>query len=291
MLGISFIKRYSNIMKTALTFDDVQIVPNYSEVPTRKGISGKCRITKTWELKIPITSAPMDTITEWEMAKTLADLGAIGFIHRFMDIEEQVTHVRRACQERKMLGGIIGAAVGVKSDYLSRAVKLKEAGASVILIDVAHGHHIAVKRSIKLIKEACKNIDIIAGNVATYRGALALCKWGVDAIRCGIGGGCFLPNSLVWTNEGYQPIQNIRAGDKALTHTGQYKPVTTIYQFDRDEEILEINDIKCTKNHEFYVIHKNDADKINNDKDLHKYAKWIRAQNLTEDYVLIERLD
>ena len=278
-------------MKTALTFDDVQIEPGYSDIPTRSICKTVAKISKTFLVTLPVLSAPMDTVTEGNMAFALGKMGGVGFIHRFMPIEEQCYHVKNIVQAYPSM--LVGAAVGVKEDYLERAGALIASGARLILIDVAHGHHLLVKTAIKKIKNIRAHIifDIVAGNVATYKGAKDLCKWGADSIRCGIGGGCFIPDSLVWTEKGYKPIQNIRTNDKVLTHTGQYKSVTAIYQFDRDEEILEINDIKCTKNHEFYAIHKNDADKINNDEELHKYAKWIQAQNLTEDYLLIECLD
>ena len=76
-------------MKRYLTYDDVNIVPKYSELESRSDVDLTSRLTKNIELQIPIVSSPMDTVTGFEMAWAISHLGGIGFIHRFMDIERQ----------------------------------------------------------------------------------------------------------------------------------------------------------------------------------------------------------
>jgi IMP dehydrogenase len=76
-------------MKKTLTFDDVNIVPKYSEVMSRENVDLTTKFTKLKELQIPIVSSPMDTVTGWKMAKEMMDLGGVGVIHRFNTIEEQ----------------------------------------------------------------------------------------------------------------------------------------------------------------------------------------------------------
>jgi IMP dehydrogenase len=83
----------------------------------------------------------------------------------------------------------IAAAVGANGDYLERAKKLIDAGADIILIDVAHGHHSNVKNAIQTIKEYYPLTDVIAGNIATAEAARDLCDWGADGLRVGVGGG------------------------------------------------------------------------------------------------------
>ena len=76
-------------MKTYLTYDDVNIVPKYSELGSREDVKFNTRFTKNTELTIPIVSSPMDTITEEKMAVEMMDWGGVGIIHRFMDIDKQ----------------------------------------------------------------------------------------------------------------------------------------------------------------------------------------------------------
>ena len=76
-------------MKEYLTYDDVQILPKYSEVEHRSDCSTSTKVTKNYKLDIPIVSSPMDTVTEYEMAYQMSKLGGMGIIHRFLSIEEQ----------------------------------------------------------------------------------------------------------------------------------------------------------------------------------------------------------
>ncbi|MCS6788758.1 MAG: IMP dehydrogenase, partial [Aigarchaeota archaeon] len=79
----------------ALTFDDVLLLPRYSEIRSRSEVSTRTRFTRRIELHIPIVSAAMDTVTESRMAIAMAREGGIGVIHRFMSIEAQVREVQR----------------------------------------------------------------------------------------------------------------------------------------------------------------------------------------------------
>ena len=76
-------------MKRALTYDDVNIVPKYSELESRDKVKLNTRFTKNTELTIPIVASPMDTITEEDMAEEMLEWGGVGVIHRFNTIEEQ----------------------------------------------------------------------------------------------------------------------------------------------------------------------------------------------------------
>ena len=76
-------------MRRTLTYDDVNIVPKYSELNSREDVELNTRFTKNTELTIPIVASPMDTVTEFDMAKEMMDWGGVGVIHRFQSIEEQ----------------------------------------------------------------------------------------------------------------------------------------------------------------------------------------------------------
>ena len=79
----------------ALTYDDVLLVPQHSDVSSRRKLSTETRLTSQINLQIPIVSANMDTVTESDMGIAIAHAGGIGFIHRFMSIDEQVRQVMR----------------------------------------------------------------------------------------------------------------------------------------------------------------------------------------------------
>jgi IMP dehydrogenase len=81
--------------ETALTYDDVLLVPQYSEVDSRRALSTKSCLTKKIALQVPIVAANMDVVTESEMAITMAREGGIGMIHRFMTIAEQARQIGR----------------------------------------------------------------------------------------------------------------------------------------------------------------------------------------------------
>ena len=308
-------------LKIGLTFDDVLLVPKYSEVRSRRDASTSSRLTPQIELSIPIVSANMDTVTEAEMAITIAREGGIGIIHRFMTLEDQVAQVTRVkrtesiiienpytlldsatigavknLMNEKNVGGIlivsgegtlkgivtsrdlrfaedpdakvtevmtkrsdlvvapkktspeeakeimektkveklplvdandklvglitakdilkrkefpnaskdsrgrlrVGAAVGVKGDYLERAKKLYEVEVDALVLDIAHGHSLHALEAIRKIKKTLgSDLQLIAGNVATRQGSLDLIKAGADSVKVGVGSGSICITRLV----------------------------------------------------------------------------------------------
>jgi len=301
-----------NKITDGLTFDDVLLVPKRTGVRSRKEIHTKTKLSRNRELKIPIISAPMDTVTEHSMAITMARAGGIGIIHRFMTIEQQVEEVLKVKrsesivieqpyslsgneklkdarnlmahrgvsgllvlneqgtlegiltsrdilferdpnkpirdimtpvkdlvtappnttlhdaerilhehkveklplvdQEGKLRGLItsrdllnreqypntskdekgrlmVGAAIGVKSDFMERAAALHQASADVLVLDIAHAHSDIALEVIRTIKKSIPNVELIAGNVATGEGTSDLISAGADAVKVGIGSG------------------------------------------------------------------------------------------------------
>jgi len=199
--------------KVALTYDDIQLVPSYSEITSRQNIKLHTMLSKRYGLLQPLVASPMDTVCGYEMAYKMAELGGVGCIHRFMSVEEQCKIVNRLSQTiytDGFGGGIadhwgvmyddwhaeikqvpIMAAIGVQTEDRVRAKELVKAGANVLLIDVAHGHHKNVIDMVKWCKEQPEfdEVDIIAGNIATSEGAIDLENAGADGLRVGIGGG------------------------------------------------------------------------------------------------------
>ncbi len=111
------------------------------------------------------------------------------------DIQKKIAYPN-ACKDK--LGRLrVGAAIGATGDYLGRAAALAKAGADVLVIDTAHGHSARVLEAIKQVKQKHPEIELIAGNVATEEGALALVKAGVDAIKVGMGPGSICTTRVV----------------------------------------------------------------------------------------------
>jgi len=295
--------------KEGLTFDDVLLVPKYSDITSRSQTDLTTKLSQNISINIPFVSANMDTVTESSMAGTMARAGGIGIIHRFLTIKEQANEVLKVKRsgsvmienpysvspdksvqdaidyaEDKDISGLlvvdsnskligivterdllfanqndkiqnvmtkdvvtanlgvtldeskeilhkhrieklpivddsgivkglitskditnnadfpnaskdkkgrplVGAAVGVKGDFLERSESLLEAGVDVLVVDIAHGHSENAMSTIRNIKKAFPDCELIAGNIATAQGAEDLIKAGVDAVKVGVGSG------------------------------------------------------------------------------------------------------
>ena len=295
--------------KEGLTFDDVLLVPKYSDITSRSQTDLSTKLSRNISINIPFVSANMDTVTESSMAVAMARAGGIGIIHRFLTIEEQANEVLKVKRsgsvmienpysisseksikdaldyaEDKEISGLlvvdsnfklvgivterdllfansngsisdimtkdvvtakpgvtldeakqilhqhrieklpivddsgiikglitskditnnadfpnaskdkkgsplVGAAVGVKGDFLERTESLLEAGTDVLVVDIAHGHSENAISAIKNIKKAFPDCELIAGNIATAQGTEDLIKAGVDAVKVGVGSG------------------------------------------------------------------------------------------------------
>lgn len=122
------------------------------------------------------------------------------------DIQKKIAYPN-ACKDD--LGRLrVGAAIGATGDFIERAEALAKAGADVIVIDTAHGHSTRVIDAVKQIKRRIRGVDLIAGNVATDAGALALINAGVDAIKVGMGPGSICTTRVV-TGSGVPQITAI----------------------------------------------------------------------------------
>ncbi|MET3038535.1 IMP dehydrogenase [Chryseobacterium sp. NRRL B-14859] len=104
---------HNKIVETAITFDDVLLVPSYSEVLPNQ-VSLKSRLTDKITLNVPIVSAAMDTVTEADLAIALARVGGLGFIHKNMTIAEQAAQVNRV---KRSENGMISDPVTLSKDH------------------------------------------------------------------------------------------------------------------------------------------------------------------------------
>jgi IMP dehydrogenase len=169
------------IVRTGLTYDDVLLVPKYSDVLSRSDVNLRTRLVGNIFIDLPFISANMDTVTGLEMANTLNNFGAVGVIHRFLDAYEHINAVAAQNGPRVLC-------VGVKQEELLKIEELHTRGAvDAVLIDVAHGHHQRVITLVKTIKDLWPSLSVIAGNIATHSGALDLLEAGADSIKVGVG--------------------------------------------------------------------------------------------------------
>ena len=180
-------------IKEALTFDDVLLTPNYSNV-LPSDVSTNTNLSGNINLQIPLLSSAMDTVTESKMAISIAKAGGLGIIHRNLDIKRQIIEINKVISKKLP----VGAAVGAGSAEFKRAEALLKQNITMIVVDTAHGHTKKVAEIIKKIKKIkSKNTALCAGNIATPEAAKFLANLGVDVIKVGIGPGSICTTRLV----------------------------------------------------------------------------------------------
>ncbi len=183
---------HDRIFQEGITFDDVLLMPAYSEVLPRE-VSLQGRFSKHIPLDIPFASAAMDTVTEASMAIAMAREGGIGVIHKNMSVEQQAVEVAKV----KADGLRVAAGVGITSDVLDRVKQLADAGVDAVVLDSAHGHSEGVIDALKAIKAAFPGLDVVVGNIATAAAAKDLIAAGADGLKVGIGPGSICTTRIV----------------------------------------------------------------------------------------------
>jgi len=178
------------IKNNALTFDDVLLVPQHSEIASRKDVD---LTTTLFNIKFPtpICSANMDTVTEVEMAKMMWNLGGLGFLHRYASHEVILEWLKQIREARS----IAIPSIGIKAEDFIHSLIYMEAGVQAINIDIAHGDS---KHMVDMVKRLTnEGINVVAGNVATYEGAARLADAGAKVIKVGIGPGSLCTTRIV----------------------------------------------------------------------------------------------
>ena len=183
------------MLQTALTFDDVLLIPKMSSIVSRSEVDLSLNLGPSIQLSLPVISSPMDTVTEADMAVAISKAGGLGIIHRYNSIDQQAKLVIKAKEDGAKF---VGAAVGSTGDFYERASELVKWGVDVVCVDVAHGHHQNVREAIEKIKNHPSHykFHLMAGNVATGKAYQDLSDWGADSIRVGIGGGSICSTRL-----------------------------------------------------------------------------------------------
>lgn len=181
----------------AYTFDDVLLIPQYSEIDTRSSISLESDFLGV-HFQLPIISANMDYVTGADMAIAMWNAGGLGILHRFFDsLSLRIKEIDTVSNARTVVSPPLAFSIGLTdfSELLERYYPPHHN--TFITIDVAHGDHKRVIHLISVIKEAYPKYKIIAGNVATRLGFYRLAQAGADAIKVGIGPGSVCTTRLV----------------------------------------------------------------------------------------------
>ena len=209
--------------KEAVTYDDMLLVPQYSDITSRSEVDISSTLGVTNKLHLPIMASPMDTVSGVDMSVAMANAGGLAVIHRYNSIPEQGQLVSQAAAA---ISGDspIAAAIGVSGDFLERATMLTALGADTLCVDVAHGHHSMMKNALYELRKAFgDSIYIIAGNVCTLEGINDVADWGADAVRCNIGGGSICSTRL-FTGHGLSSTVRERTGTSRSSQTAVSKP-------------------------------------------------------------------
>lgn len=185
-----------------LSFDDVLIEPTFSTINSRKDVSLSQNFLGL-DLKLPIISSNMDTITESRMAIEMARNGAVGALHRFLPTSENIVQFSNAndviFNSDSKNSPIVS--VGLDDKEYERAMHLSDTGANIFLIDVAHGASLQVVKRYNLLRSRLPaTAKIIVGNFANSTSLREFLKHTTkdpDAVKAGIGGGSMCTTRLV----------------------------------------------------------------------------------------------
>jgi IMP dehydrogenase len=133
------------------------------------------------------------------------------------DIQKKLEYPRATKDQQGRLR--VGAAIGATGDFLERAVELARANVDLLALDTAHGHSTRVMEAIRAVKQRLPNMQLAAGNVATYEGARDLIALGIDGLKVGIGPGSICTTRVV-TGAGVPQVTAIVEASRAAKGTG-----------------------------------------------------------------------
>jgi len=233
----------------SLSYDDVFIIPQYSEISSRKEVDISTNIVDLnlhnkpageSKIEVPIMVANMDTVAGTEMALAVNKAGGSIALHRFQSIDDACKQYNEITNQINSSMHNIFVSVGVNRDSTQRAQTLYNNGARHMVIDIAHGHSLQMRKMIEWIKRHLPGTYVMAGNVGTAQGVEDLVFWGADAIKCNIGPGaaCTTKNITGVTLPVFSCIQDCNLG-KLRMQDKFGKPILLV----ADGGIREIGDI------------------------------------------------
>jgi len=213
-------------IKKSYCFDDVLLVPKLTNIKSRDEIDLSVDLGKGIKLNIPITSANMKTVTQPKLAAQMCYLGGLGILHRFtanriIDYRETQTMVN------KPINSNVGVSVGIaESEKEFLKALTSETDCKIVCLDIAHAHSTECLNFVEYIAKNYPQLLLVAGNVATAMGAVALASAGADVIKIGIGGGSICSTRST-TGNGVPQLTAISEAYEALDNL-QFKNVKVI---------------------------------------------------------------
>ncbi len=179
------------MIRTALSFDDVLIVPKYSEVKSRADVNLTVELSKGLVYHHPIVPANMKSVSGPEMCKFIASTGGLALLHRFMSYEQQLDILKSLPKKH------LGLSIGIKEEDKTNFKSFIAHGLLVVCVDVAHGDMERTHSMVNWISETYPQVFIVAGNVSTSGAALRLWEAGADMVKSSIGGGSLCTTRIV----------------------------------------------------------------------------------------------
>ena len=171
-------------MDPSLTYDDILIEPQYSEVISRKDVDTSVEI-KHLKLKVPVIAANMTNVISEYLCIAIARAGGIAAVDQFRSVEDEAELIKKVKKQKLVVAGTSG----VTKDFKDRTAAIIKAGADFIIYDTPHGHSILAKEAVSWCRKKFPKAVIACGNVATAEGAKMLIDAGVDIIKVGVGPG------------------------------------------------------------------------------------------------------
>ena len=174
--------------RRSYTFDDVALVPQFNNVPSRTQPILESWLTKKRKIQIPLLCSNMDTAISDELAAVLTGYGTIPIFHRFTTLDIQKEWVKK-------YGSSMFISCGIQK--LDETRLLLDLGAAGVCIDVAHGHSDQMFHFIHELKRTHPDKEVIAGNVCTAMAYHDLVNAGADAVKVGVGPGAACTTRVV----------------------------------------------------------------------------------------------
>lgn len=177
-------------MKRAHTFDDVALVPQFNNIPSRTEPNLDTWLTRDRKVHMPLVASNMDSVIGEELADILIKHGSMPIFHRFTDFETQAKWIKK-------YGDKTFFSCGIHMSHIDNVRKLLDLGAAGVCIDVAHGHSDRMFHFIQELKKTHPDKDVIAGNVCTPMAYHDLVNAGADAVKVGVGPGAACTTRMV----------------------------------------------------------------------------------------------